>query len=150
VKTLEDIRELFQIFVRRFGLLNASCCDCCCGEEVSLVQSHILYEINRRQNPSMQQVAEALGMDITTFSRQIRTLEQKGFVQKNPDHKDRRVSILSLTDEGIRAEKSIDDRMRDYIDKILAQMTDFERDMVIRSIQLLNKTIVKSGCCCVL
>lgn len=147
---MEDIRELFQIFVRRFGLLNASCCDCCCGEEVSLVQSHILYEINRRQNPSMQQVAEALGMDITTFSRQIRTLEQKGFVRKNPDQNDRRVSILSLTVEGSRAEKSIDDRMRDYIDKILAQMTDFERDMVIRSIQLLNKTIVKSGCCCVL
>ena len=147
---MEDLRELFQIFVRRFGLLNASCCDWCCGQEVSLVQSHILYEINRRQNPSMQQVAEALGMDITTFSRQIKTLEQKGFVQKNLDPSDRRVSILSLTDEGSKAEKVIDDRMRDYIDKILAQMTDFERDMVIKSIQLLNKTIVKSGCCCLL
>lgn len=147
---MEDIRELFQIFVRRFGLLNASCCDCCCGEEVSLVQSHILYEINRRQNPSMQQVAEALGMDITTFSRQIKTLEQKGFVRKDPDPSDRRVSILSLTDEGRRAEKSIDDLMRDYIDKIFAQMTEFERDMVIKSIQLLNKTIVKSGSCCLL
>lgn len=147
---MEDLRELFQIFVRRFGLLNASCCDWCCGQEVSLVQSHILYEINRRQNPSMQQVAEALGMDITTFSRQIKTLEQKGFVQKNLDPSDRRVSILSLTDEGSKAEKVIDDRMRDYIDKILAQMTDFERDMVIKSIQLLNKTIVNSGCCCLL
>lgn len=145
---MEDTRELFQIFVRRFGLLNASCCECCCAEELSLVQSHILYEINRRQTPSMQQVAEALGMDITTFSRQIKTLEKRGLVQKDPDPNDRRVSILSLTIEGRRAEKSIDDRMRDFIGKILGQMTDFERDMVIKSIQLLNKAILKSGCCC--
>ncbi|MDT3698431.1 MAG: MarR family transcriptional regulator [Thermincola sp.] len=145
---MQDIRELFQIFVRRFGLLNASCCDCCCEEEVSLVQSHILYEINRRESPSMQQVAEALGMDITTFSRQIKNLEQRGLVCKSLDPGDRRVSVLSLTENGHRVEKSIDDRMRSYIDKILAEMTDFERDMVIKSIQLLNKTIEKSGCCC--
>lgn len=145
---MENTRELLQIFVRRFGLLNASCCDCCCGEELSLVQSHIIYEINRQINPSMQQVADALGMDITTFSRQIKSLVKKGLVSKSPASEDRRVSILTLTQEGERMERQIDERMNGFIEKILAQLTDFERDMVIKSIQLLNKAILKSGSCC--
>lgn len=147
---LQDIREMFQIFVRRFGLLNANCCNCCCGEEISLAQSQIIYEIKRRQNPSMQQVAEALGVDITTFSRQISTLEKKGLVRRTPDHADKRVNILTLTEKGAALEKQIDTRMREFIDSILAQMTEFEREMVIKSIQLLNKAIVNSGGCCIL
>lgn len=145
---MDNARELFQIFVRRFGLLNASCCDCCCDEEISLVQSHILYEINRLKRPSMQQVADALGIDITTFSRQIKTLENRGLIKRTTDPADRRVNILSLTDEGEGVEKDIDIRMNEFIEKILAQMTDFEREMVMKSIQLLNKTILNSGCCC--
>ena len=39
---MQSVREKLQIFVRRFGLLSASCCDECCGEQVSMVQSHIL------------------------------------------------------------------------------------------------------------
>jgi len=146
---LQDTRELFQIFVRRFGLINADCCNCCCGEEISLVQSHIIYEIKRRKNISMQQVAEALGVDITTFSRQISTLEKKGLVNKTPDPEDKRVNILSLTEKGDTLEKKIDTRMREFIEKILTQMTDFERELVVKSIQLLNKAILNSGGCCI-
>ena len=50
---MENARELFQIMTRRFGLLNKTCCSVG-GNDVSLVQSHILYEIDRQHNPSMQ------------------------------------------------------------------------------------------------
>src|SRR6266568_3189192 len=97
---MESIREKLQIFVRRFGLLNASCCDECCGEQVSMVQSHILFEVRRRNNPPMQQVAEELGMDVTTFSRQVKTLESKGLIARQVSPDDRRVSLLGLTSAG--------------------------------------------------
>ena len=97
----------------------------------------------------MQQVAEALGVDITTFSRQISTLEKKGLVNKTPDPEDKRVNILSLTEKGDTLEKKIDTRMREFIEKILTQMTDFERELVVKSIQLLNKAILNSGGCCI-
>lgn len=145
---MDDVREIFQIFVRRFGLLNAGCCDTCCGQEISLVQSYILFEVNRQSSPSMQQVAEALGMDITTFSRQIKTLEKKGLIRKEQDTADRRINILLLTSEGQLLEKQIDERMKNFIEKILSQFTEFEREMVIKSIQMLNKAIVGTGSCC--
>lgn len=145
---MENIRELLQIFVRRFGLLNADCCESCCGEEVSLVQSHILFEIARQKNPAMQQVADELGMDITTFSRQIKTLEQKGLVRKTPDEEDRRVNLLSLTPKGERVANQIDLHMTRFLTQLFTHFTEFERESVVRSIKLLNEALRKSGSCC--
>ena len=144
---MENVRELFQVLVRRIGILNKICCSTE-GVEVSVVQSHILSEISRRHNPSMQQIAEALGMDITTFSRQIQTLVDLGLVRKTPDPEDRRVNILTLTDKGKYIESYIDRLMNSYFDRILSHMTDFERETVIRSLKLLNEAIAKSNCCC--
>lgn len=143
-----DTRELFQIFVRRFGILNAVCCDACCGQDVSLVQSHILYEIKRQNSGSMQQVAEALGMDITTFSRQIKTLVTKGLVIKSPSPEDGRVTLLLLSPEGEKLEGLIDDRMKDFLARIFSHFTDKEKEMVEESIQILNEAILDSGSCC--
>src|SRR6266540_5327514 len=105
---METVREKLQVFVRRFGLLNASCCEDCCGQEISLVQSHILFEIRRKGSPSIQQVADELGMDITTFSRQIKTLGGKKLIDRRMSPEDRRVSLLGLTTEGERVLTQID------------------------------------------
>ncbi|TYP72381.1 MarR family winged helix-turn-helix transcriptional regulator [Paenibacillus methanolicus] len=146
---MENVRNLFQILARNFGLLNEQCCDNCCGQEVSLVQSHILYEINRQHQPSMQEIAGALGMDITTFSRQVKTLADKGFVKKTPHPADNRINILSLTPEGLAIENAIHLTVNAQLHGILSTMSEFEKDTVIRSIQLFNDAMQKSDSCCV-
>ncbi len=144
---MENVRELFQIMTRRFGFLNKNCCSAG-GCDISLIQSHILYEIDRQHKPSIQQVAEALGTDITTFSRQVQSLIKMKLVKKTPDPDDRRVNLLSLTTEGKYVAASIDQQMNDYLNEIFSHMNDFEKDTVIRSIKLLNETMAKSGQCC--
>ncbi|GAJ41697.1 MarR family winged helix-turn-helix transcriptional regulator [Saccharococcus caldoxylosilyticus] len=144
---MENIRELFQVMTRRFGLLNKNCCSIDVVD-ISLVQSHILYEIDKREHPSMQQVAEALGMDITTFSRQIQNLVKKGLVKKTPLPEDRRVYTLSLTTEGKFIATTIDREINRYLDEVFSHMTEFEKETVIRSIKLLNECMAKSSVCC--
>jgi len=144
---MQTVREIFQIFVRRFGLLNASCCDECCGRQVSMVQSHILYEIQRKRNPSMQQVAEELGMDITTFSRQAKRLEAKGLIVRQVSPDDRRVNLLRVTEEGMQTLEAIDRYMVEKLERIFSAMTPFERDTVVGSLKLLNEALATSGCC---
>ncbi len=144
---MENVRELFQIMTRRFGFLNKNCCSTG-GCDITLVQSHILYEIDRQHNPSIQQVAEALGTDITTFSRQIQTLIKMNLVKKTPDPGDRRIFVLSLTTEGKYVAATIDQQMNDYLNEIFSQMSDFEKDTVIHSIKLLNEAMLKSNKCC--
>lgn len=143
----QNLRELFQIMTRRFGFLNKNCCSVG-GLDLSLVHSHILYEIDRLHQPSIQQVADALGIDITTFSRQVQALSRMKLVNKTPDSADRRVSILSLTTEGKFVAAAIDRQMNDYLNGVFGQMNEFERETVIRSIKLLNDSMAKSKMCC--
>ncbi|WP_289142744.1 MarR family winged helix-turn-helix transcriptional regulator [uncultured Brevibacillus sp.] len=144
---MEDVRDLFQIMIRRFGFLNKNCCSVG-GVDLSVVQSQILYEIDRRHKPSIQQVAEALGTDITTFSRQVQSLMKMNLVKKTPTPEDRRVFELSLTTEGTFVAAMIDQQMNAYLNEIFSHMNDFERETVIRSVKLLNEAMSKSGQCC--
>lgn len=143
---METIREQLQIFTRRFGLLNESCCDECCGQQVSMPQSHILFEVRRSGSPSIQQVAEELGTDITTFSRQVKALEAKELLSRSVSPDDRRVTLLMLTDAGRQVLEDIDDYMAARLEKIFGSMTAFEKDTVVRSLGLLNDAVSKSCC----
>lgn len=144
---MENLRDMFQDMTRRFGLLNKVCCTAG-GLDISLIQSHILYEIDKQHQPSMQQVAETLGTDITTFSRQIQNLVKMKLVQKTPDPNDRRIYILSLTIEGKFIAETIDQQMNSFLAEVFSHMNEFERQTVIRSIQLLNDAMAKSKACC--
>lgn len=144
---MENIRSLFQVMTRRFGLLNKNCCTV--GRiELSLIHSHILYEIDRQNQPSMQQIADTLSIDITTFSRQIQNLIKMGLVKKSPMPEDKRVFILSLTTEGKFVATTIDTEMNQYLNEVFSHMNEFERETVIRSIKLLNEAMSKSSVCC--
>lgn len=141
---MDEVREQLQLFGRRFGLLNAACCDECCGEQVSMVQGHILCEVRRRAMPSMQQVAEELGMDVTTFSRQAKKLEAKGLICRQVSPEDRRVFLLELTAAGDEVLGRIDRFMADRIGTVFSFMTAFERETVVGAFGVLNEAMSRS------
>ncbi|WP_249336606.1 MarR family winged helix-turn-helix transcriptional regulator [Sporosarcina sp. Marseille-Q4063] len=87
--------SIFHALIKNLNKIHKSSC-----EGVTVVQSSILYETSLHDEPSMQTVAEAIGMDITTFSRQIGTLEKKQLINRTPYSKDRRILLLSLTKAG--------------------------------------------------
>jgi DNA-binding MarR family transcriptional regulator len=138
------VRENFQTIVRKFGLLAKTCCSVD-GNDLSVIQSHILYEISSKGNPSIQQVADLLGVDITTFSRQIQTLVKMELVMKKPSPEDKRVTNLELTDNGKSVARAIDHQVNEYIAEIFMQMTEFERETVQHSLQLLAEKMNRSS-----
>ncbi len=64
---------------------------------------------------SQDDVCKALRLDKTTVARALLTLEEKGFVSRTPNRKNRRKNLLSITDEG---KKSIADVVHIYDDWI--------------------------------
>lgn len=144
---MENIREIFQVMTRHFGFLNKNCCTVG-GHDISLIHSHILYEIDKQHNPSMQQIAATLGTDITTFSRQVQSLVKMNLVKKSPLPEDKRISVLSLTAEGKFIAAAIDEQMNNMLNEVFANMNEFERETVVRSIKLLNASMAKTSYCC--
>ncbi|RJP02509.1 MarR family transcriptional regulator [Exiguobacterium sp. RIT452] len=144
---MQEPREIFQTFTRRFGLLNKNCCSVL-DQEVSLVQSHILFEVSKHPGSAMQEIADSLGMDITTFSRQIQTLIKRELVLKSPSSEDRRIQLLFLTPLGQQVADGIDTEMNAYLEEIFQKMTSFEKATVLQSIELLNDAMLNSDSCC--
>ena len=93
----------------------------------------------------MQRIAEELGLDVTTFSRQVKGLEGKGLVARRVSAEDRRVGLLELTPSGAAMLEKINRFMAKKIDGIFAQMSSFEQETVTRSLELLNHALITVG-----
>ncbi|TYS68736.1 MarR family transcriptional regulator [Sutcliffiella horikoshii] len=144
---MEDIRAILQITMRRFGMLNKNCCSVE-DFDISQVQSHILYELARSKGPSMQQVAETIGMDITTFSRQIQTLVKLELVEKRQSAEDKRMYHLYLTEKGKHLEDGINQQMLHYLGNVFLNLSEKESTDVVESLKILNAAMSKSNMCC--
>ncbi|OEV02322.1 DNA-binding protein [Streptomyces qinglanensis] len=55
----------------------------------------------------------------TAVTKRVRTLEERGLVERRPDARDRRVAHLSLTERG-----------RELVDRILPEQVAFERSLL--------------------
>jgi DNA-binding MarR family transcriptional regulator len=129
--TLERYISIFHTLTKNLNKIHKTSC-----EGVTAIQSSIMHEISLHSNPSMQTVAEAIGMDITTFSRQIGTLEKKQLITRTPYNKDRRILLLSLTRTGHNLIETINNRIAEIVEDSLSSMNEFERETVIRSLHL--------------
>jgi DNA-binding MarR family transcriptional regulator len=128
---LEGNISIFHALTKNLNKIHKISC-----EDVTAIQSSILHEVSLHSNPSMQTVAAAIGMDITTFSRQIGTLEKKKLINRTPYSNDRRILLLSLTNLGQNLVETINVRIAKTVEDSLSTMNEFERETVLRSLHL--------------
>ncbi len=64
------------------------------------------------------ELADLLGLDVSTVSRQVRVLEERGMLRRATDEPDRRASVLEITDGGVLALK----RLREARFRLVADM----------------------------
>lgn len=128
------IRELLQQLVRDFGLLQKDGSDCC---GITVSQSHIVYELSKTANISLQTLAEKLVMDTGLLSRQINKLVELQLLSRVTDPNDRRFVLLSLTDSGEKKAEEIANQMLEYLDNIFQHIQKEKHDQVLESLNLL-------------
>lgn len=141
---LHHFRQMLQLLIRRFGILEKEGAQCC---GVSLVQSHILFEVDRQENLSLNDLSKSLGLDNSTLSRHIQGLVNRGLVQRIQSPSDRRYVMITLTEQGKRYEKQISNQMEEYLQEIISHIPQEKRGQVLESIDLLLEAMKKSNCC---
>ena len=62
---------------------------------------------------SMSGLANKLGLDTSTLTRNIQKLENLAFVRRKQDRNDKRILVVSLTDEGRDKVEKIEDSLLD-------------------------------------
>src|SRR3712207_3101406 len=63
-------------------------------------QFSLLVALSGQWKPRIGELAEFLGMDSTTMTAAVKTLDRRGLVSLRPDEKDARARRLVLTEEG--------------------------------------------------
>ncbi|OAS21378.1 MarR family winged helix-turn-helix transcriptional regulator [Paenibacillus oryzisoli] len=140
-----NVREVLQLLVRRFGLLQKDGAQCC---GISVVQSHIIYELYKRPEIALNELSDVLSIDTSTLSRQVQQLVENDLLNRLPDPKDRRYVVLSLTEKGEEQYNEIAKTMEEYVLGIFKNVPEDKREQVLESLQILSDAMSLSPNCC--
>jgi DNA-binding MarR family transcriptional regulator len=92
----------------------------------SLIQTRLL-GILRDRSPTINELAELLGLDKSSVSGLVDRAERRGLVQRNPSTVDRRSVLVNLTAEGRTLVSDVAARFAQDVDAMLAPLTAGER-----------------------
>jgi DNA-binding MarR family transcriptional regulator len=76
--------------------------------------------LNQRGEERISEIASALNLDISTVSRQIKSLEARGLIERVSDASDARVAIVKLTQLGRATLTELESRRSSVIAKALS------------------------------
>lgn len=98
------------------------------GEQLELTAILLLKVLLHEGPLRPSALADALGVDASTVSRQVRHLEDRGLLERTADPDDRRASRLALSEEGrARLEEGAQCR-RALVADLLESWSDEDRD----------------------
>src|SRR5690242_1822456 len=89
-------------------------------------------------------LAGLLEVDLSVVSRQIRALEDVGFVQRTTDPADARASLVSATDAGLAAFRETQTQRTQVLGEVLGPWPEEDRDAFVRLLTLFNAELEAS------
>jgi DNA-binding MarR family transcriptional regulator len=88
-------------------------------------------------------LAQAFGLDPSTITRQVQSLEQEQLVERRPDPTDRRASLLDVTDLGREVLTTTRTRRREWLRASLGDWDEHDHEEFGRLLEKFNLSIDK-------
>ncbi len=109
---IDNVRAIFGALIDLVGVMNRPQRDARMIEEAGIVLDRALFPllvgVGRYGPTSVSDLADRLGRDYTTVSRQVAKLESLGLVERRSGETDRRVTEASITMVGRKMTDAID------------------------------------------
>jgi DNA-binding MarR family transcriptional regulator len=94
---------------------------------------------------STNALAQALGLDASTVTRQVAALERDGLVARRPDPADGRSSTITLTPAGLRSMCEVEEERRRRIEALVRDWDDAEQAGLAAALTRLNSSLVETA-----
>lgn len=101
--------------------------------DIALEQRATLEIIKFEENVTQTKIAQILGKDKTTISRTLKTLEKKGYIQK--EELDKRTYLIKLTKHGEEVLEKSAQTVQDFRAKIASKLTQNEINQFFTSLE---------------
>jgi DNA-binding MarR family transcriptional regulator len=125
------------------------------GVDVSRPAYALLRRIDEHGSAPLGELARTTGMDAASTGRQVRKLEQQGFVERAPSAADARVVVVEITPAGRDARRRVADVLEAHLRDVLDRWSPDDRRTLgellqrlvddFRDIQFRNPTRSKNG-----
>ena len=92
---------------------------------------------------SMTDLANLLGIDNSTLTRNLNKLEKKGYVKRTRDYYDRRIYKISLSKKGSVKKNIIENKLNEVSTKILSVLNYKDKHDVFQSLEKLSWVLTK-------
>lgn len=133
------VREFNRFFTREIGALREGLLH----SPFSLTEARIIFELANRTDSTAAILAKELGLDAGYLSRTLSRFEQQGLVEKVRAERDARQLLLGLTEQGKAAFSLLDERSRNEVAEMLANLGDEEQQRLLRAMQTIESILDK-------
>lgn len=132
--TGEALREFYELSTLKLESLLAV-------KGASFARAKMLSYIERHEDVRSIDLMVAFGHAPRTITVALDALERDGLVERNPDKKDRRAKIITLTDKGTAMQKGIDPLFKAFGDNLFSVLDESELVMLGKLLTRLNERL---------
>lgn len=115
----------------------------CAGVHMEEAAFRVLVGIGHLQSTSVGELAELMGRNYSSVSRQIDKLESAGFVHTYPSSEDSRIRVSELTENGKRIYSLIQSTRQRIMHEALSDWTQEDKTSLLHHLTRLNDLLKK-------
>ena len=112
--------------------------------DLSVPQFRTLAFLSRHPGSSLSAAAEHIGLTLPTMSVLVEGLVQRGLVVREPDARDRRRVLLTLTTTGQALHRQAQDGAADWLAGLLEPLNEQERESIVQALAVLRPLFIAS------
>ena len=134
-----QIEQQMTVLLRRVQRIHLSTSDA----DINLERSAygIMAKLADEGPQRLGNLASAFGLDPSTITRQVQTLEEEGLAARHTDPTDRRAAILDLTGEGRRVLDRTREHRRGRLEQAIGDWPTSERVEFARLLEKFNSSV---------
>jgi DNA-binding MarR family transcriptional regulator len=136
---LEELQQRIIGFVRAFGLHQPDSTPC--GQPIPVSEAHALTELAGGVVMGQHELARRLRLQKSTVSRLVTQMTARGWVQRQPNPKDGRGTLLRLTPEGEATAGRVVSARAAKLAGMLEAIPPSEREAVLRALHVLTEAL---------
>jgi DNA-binding MarR family transcriptional regulator len=132
-----ELQHALLDLVRGFGLHRPDRTPC--DQLVAISEAHALMELDTHEALTQSDLARRLRLRKSTVSRLVGQMEIKGWLEREPDERDRRFRLLRLSAAGETVSRTIGAARDAKFQRLLDAIPEDQRDAVIESVRVLAR-----------
>jgi DNA-binding MarR family transcriptional regulator/GNAT superfamily N-acetyltransferase len=131
------VRRFNRFYTQKIGVLQEGLLE----SPFSLAEARVLYELDRHDRPTANEIARELSLDPGYLSRILRGFQRRGLLRREPMEGDARQRHLSLTPAGQAAFAPLDARSREDVGTMIGALPKTEQTSLIAAMAAIERVL---------